>query len=205
MGTHPIFESDFDCLTEHKMSNQWGYMNPDTTYVKKRDETKSLGLLEVKKSDSESDNDSSDDQKHSMMTEMAKFLDDVEKDEVVSKQRKEARKKEEEKLARVEPNRWGPWIEYFDKDTKHPYYFNMETKETVWKLSDSTKRKYETRESKSRSRSSTPPPKRRRQRQQQQKQQRDKSPDDQLRQKTPYFEAAIQTYGRTHAHRLISG
>ena len=71
---------------------------------------------------------------------------------MVSKQRKEARKKkkEEEKLARVEPNRWGPWIEYFDKDTKHPYYFNMETKETVWKLSDSTKRKYETRESKSR-------------------------------------------------------
>ena len=65
------------------MSNQWGYMNPDTTYVKKRDETKSLGLLEVKKSDSESDNDSSDDQKHSMMTEMAKFLDDVEKDEVM--------------------------------------------------------------------------------------------------------------------------
>ena len=53
-------------------------------------------------------------------------------------------------------DRWGPWIEYFDKDTKHPYYFNMETKETVWKLSESTKRKYETRDSDEKSRSPSP-------------------------------------------------
>jgi len=154
MGTHPIFESDFDCLTE--MSNQWGYMNPET-YVKKKTETKSLGLLETKKSDSE--NSDSENEQSNMMSEMAKFLDDVEKDDEAKQQKKEAkkRKKEESKAAKIEPNRWGPWIEYFDKDTKHPYYFNMETKETVWKLSESTKRKYETRDSDEKSRSPSPP------------------------------------------------
>ena len=151
------------------MSNQWGYMNPET-YVKKKTETKSLGLLETKSSESESDNESNGDRTN-MMTEMEKFLDGVEKDDQVKNQRKEEKKrrKEEAKVAKIEPSkflefwwfyrvldRWGPWIEYFDKETKHPYYFNMETKETVWKLSESTKRKYETRDSDERSRSPSP-------------------------------------------------
>ena len=40
--------------------------------------------------------------------------------------------------------RWGPWIEYFDSETNHVYYYNESTKETVWKLSSETKAKYET-------------------------------------------------------------
>merc|ERR1712157_368820 len=39
---------------------------------------------------------------------------------------------ESKKLEKIEPCRWGPWIEYFDSETKHPYFYNELTKETVW-------------------------------------------------------------------------
>ena len=95
------------------MSNQWGYMNPET-YVKKKTETKSLGLLETKSSESESDNESNGDRTN-MMTEMEKFLDGVEKDDQVKNQRKEEKKrrKEEAKVAKIEPSKFLEFCWFF--------------------------------------------------------------------------------------------
>ena len=39
-------------------------------------------------------------------------------------------------------DRWGPWIEFFDESTQHPYFYNEKTKETVWELSQETKEIY---------------------------------------------------------------
>ena len=83
------------------MSNQWGYMNPET-YVAKPKQVKGLGMLESKSSDSDSDAESETETRkkaESMLAEMAKFLDTMEKDEnsKAEKEKSKKRKKEEKK------------------------------------------------------------------------------------------------------------
>merc|ERR1712227_746995 len=68
---------------ENNEPNQWGYMNPET-YVTKPKQVKGLGMLESKSSDSDSDAESETETRkkaESMLAEMAKFLDTMEKDE----------------------------------------------------------------------------------------------------------------------------
>ncbi|CAG5088414.1 Oidioi.mRNA.OKI2018_I69.PAR.g11834.t1.cds [Oikopleura dioica] len=124
--------------------NQWGHLNPEVQIVQKRKKDNRLGLLETKSSSSEDEDSDQEIKDSGMQSKMLNFMKELQKAEEEKDKREEekARRKEEREKAKIEPNRWGPWIEFFDESTQHPYFYNEKTKETVWELSQETKEIY---------------------------------------------------------------